>query len=105
MLLLYLGFGMAGVRALPATLVVDRYLHHSEHAPAFWELPAFGRSLGTRAVQPVGPVDHANAGGGYAVPRYVTLLVLAFPIIMALAGIAAMFFLGSTIPSHLKSPP
>ena len=105
MLMLYSGFGLAGVLALPATLVVDRYLHHPESTSGFWELPAFGRHLGVRAAQPMAHVGPNGSSSGYAVPRYVTLLVLAFPIIMALAGIAAMFFLGSTIPAHLKSPP
>jgi putative membrane protein len=106
MLLLYSGFGMAGVLALPATLVVDQYLHHPDGAPAFWQLPAFGRgrSLGIRAAQPMARVSE-GATGAFVLPRYATLLVLAFPLIMALAGIAAIFFLGSTIPSHLKSAP
>jgi putative membrane protein len=111
---LFGAFGLAGILAFPATLVYDQYLHHGSDQPVFRSLPSFGRrrALGTRAAQPIvanragevptAPVEDSE---GYVVPRYITILALAFPIFMVLAGIAAMLYLGTTVPAHLQSPP
>lgn len=113
MLLLYSGFGVAAIAALPASIVVDRYLHHPQTGPVFWfgatSVPADRvRGLGSRAVQPIAPVGSGEASAPtttFALPRYVSAMALAFPVLMFLAGIAAAVFLNNTVPSHLKSAP
>ena len=113
MLLLYSGFGIAAMAALPATIAVDRFLHHPTARSTFWtgatSAPAErSRGLGSRAVQ---RLAHVGAGDGpasparFALPRYVSAMALAFPVFMFLAGIAAAVFLGNTVPSHLQSAP
>jgi uncharacterized membrane protein len=113
-LLLYLGFGVAGMVALPATVLVDFYLALSTKSETLWRsaLPATSRRrfLGIRAVQRLGvgsgsasptPVATGTPGLRFRMPIYLQLIVLAFPVFMALAGIAAWWFLGTTIPGHL----
>ena len=111
-LLLYVGFGVAGVMALPASIVVDYYLSTVTSSTTLWRssaAPTFGgrRSLGLRAVQRLGfgssaPSGEVDTGSlRYRMPIYLHLLLLAFPVFMALAGLAAWWFLGTTIPGHL----
>jgi putative membrane protein len=111
-LLLYTGFGVAGIFALPATTLVDYYLHSVTKSETLWRsatpVGAPGRALGaTRAVQKLGV---APAGAAetteptilrFRIPVYFELIILAFPVFMALAGLAAWWFLGTTIPGHL----
>ncbi len=113
-LALFGAFGLASILAFPATLVYDRYLFHGSDQATFWTLPSFGRghALGTRAVQSIvtvgatkTSVTEENASAEFTVPRYVTVMALAFPVFMALAGIAAMLYLGTTVPAHLQTPP
>jgi uncharacterized membrane protein len=110
-LLLYLGFGAAGMAALPATVVVDYYLGVVAKSPTAWRTTvtetSARRSLGTRAAARLGfggsAASTAPAVGDlrYRVPIYLNVLVMAFPLFMALAAIAAWWFLGTTIPGHL----
>jgi putative membrane protein len=110
---LYAAFGVAGILAFPATLVYDRFRFHKTNQATFWQLPTIGRgrALGTRAAQSIVGVsetktpDVEEATPAYAVPRYITVMALAFPLFMVLAGIAAMLYLGTTIPAHLQTPP
>jgi uncharacterized membrane protein len=114
-LLLYGAFGLSGMLALPATIVADFYLGTVTKSASAWrsaDRAGFGRRvLGVRAAQQVGltppvmtstetvPVEASSFH--YRMPIYVQALVLAFPIIMALAGIAAWYYLGVTLPGHL----
>jgi uncharacterized membrane protein len=107
-LLLYLGFGVAGVFALPATAVLDYYLGTVSKSDSLWRsdtASSFGRrALGVRAVQKIAgeaSPEPTVAALKYRMPIYVNLIVLAFPLFMALAGIAAWWFLGTTVPGHL----
>ncbi|MGI0132094.1 MAG: DUF981 family protein [Thermoplasmata archaeon] len=110
-LLLYLGFGAAGIAALPATIAVDFYLSSVASSPTLWRSATpggfRGRPFGTRAVQGLsakeGETDTTSTGTPlrYRMPNYLQLIVLAFPLFMALAAIAAWWFLGTTIPGHL----
>lgn len=114
MLLLYTGFGVAGIASLPATVVVDRFLHHPLTGPVFWSgvspsPVARARGLGSRAVQRLEPVGSGPTSTAtvprFGLPRYVSAMVLVFPVLMILAGIAAAVFLGNTVPSHLTHAP
>ncbi|MDE1819650.1 MAG: DUF981 family protein [Euryarchaeota archaeon] len=110
MLLLYAGFGAAGIMAFPATVLVDHFMGSVETSPMYWTSEApnvISRRLGVavRGVQGLSPQLKAKAGSSdeirYHLPRVVSLVLLVFPVFMALASIAAYFFLGSTIPGHL----
>lgn len=112
-LLLYLGFGVSGMAALPATVVVDYYLDTVSKSPTLWHSPVTvgsrRRALGFRAVQKLGiatavangPTEGESTELAYRMPLYLHLVLLAFPVFMALAGFAAWWFLGTTIPGHL----
>jgi putative membrane protein len=113
-LLLYFGFAAAGVFAFPATVVVDYYLDGSDGMRSpFSSIPEFAarnlRRFGTRGSQPVipgGAGSSATSDAGespphYHVPMMVQSLLLLFPIFMALAGFAALWYFGATLPGHL----
>lgn len=111
-LLLYGGFGVAGVFALPATAVLDYYLGTVAKSPTIWRTDSpssFGRrALGVRAVGKIAasPSETPTEEGTlaqlkYRMPTYINLLLLLFPVFMTLAGIAAWWYLGTTIPGHL----
>lgn len=111
-LLLYLGFGAAGVFSFPATLIVDYYLSASEALRAPFtttrRVVALGlRRLGSRGAQPVVP-GSVVAGSSetapvpeYRFPIWTQSVLLLFPVFMALAGIAALWYFGVTLPGHL----
>jgi putative membrane protein len=118
-LLLYAGFGLAGVLALPATVIVDYYLVRTDAQRTPWlsslTTPvARPRGLGARAAQPV-VASHASSGAPateapagdlrFRVPIWVQSLLLVFPVMMALAGVAALWYFGVTLPGHLGSGP
>jgi len=100
--LLYGAFAAAGVFSLPASLIVDWYLDHP--GPAFAKI-----TLSLRPATEVGEESQKSAEGTvkfrYHVPYYVYLLAAWFPIFMTLAAIAAWFYIGDILPSHLTSPP
>jgi uncharacterized membrane protein len=116
-LLLYGAFGLSGVLALPATIVADYYLNTVSKSESAWRsrttTSASRRgALGVRAAQSIGlgAVGPTNSETNevstvtslrYRMPIYLQLVVLAFPIILALAGIAAWWYLGTTLPGHL----
>ncbi len=114
-LLLYAGFGMAGILALPATVITDYYLGTVTSDPNAWRVspsPMARRArFGSRAAQGLGLVPRASAEAGassgtmplrYRVPFGLHFVMLAFPLFMGLAGFAAWWFLGTTIPGHLN---
>ncbi len=114
--LLYGAFGLTGILAFPATLVVDHYTTapSSTTAPAAAGVAAPRRRpslLGaTRAVQPIVPADSVSASeesgaSPFRLPVYINATVIAFVVMVALAGIAALLYLDSTLPAHLASPP
>ncbi|HYA10965.1 MAG TPA: DUF981 family protein [Thermoplasmata archaeon] len=114
--LLYGAFGLSGVLAFPATLIVDHFQTHPESslfvskAPLARRRPSF---LGaSRAVQPVVPAGTSGAEdptpgviGRFHVPIYFNAALIAFIVMMALAGIAALLYLNTTLPGHLASAP
>jgi putative membrane protein len=116
--LLYGAFGLAGVLSLPATFVVDHFLANpvgtpvpvGTGVPVFRRNPSFQGS--TRAVQPIVPMDTSgNPDPATTVltrlrlPLYVSIPVLVFVATMALAAVAALFYLDSTLPAHMASAP
>ena len=114
-LLLYAGFGLAGILALPASLAVDYYLEKTEAGVAPWTV---GRASiltppatwGARGAQPVVPGATATSEADspaptFRMPYLLHALMLAFPVIIALAGIAALWYFGVTLPGHLGSGP
>jgi uncharacterized membrane protein len=116
-LLLYAGFAMAGIFAFPTTVVIDYYLDSvdAKKAPFLTTRAAANarpRGLGTRAAQPVVPSREAGAVAvteeapkDYHVPLWVQTLLLLFPVFMALAAIAALWYFGTTLPGHLGGGP
>lgn len=120
MFLLYGAFGLTGILALPATILVDRYLASpsSAAAPApasagaTVSRPTVSLRGATRAVQPIAPgatEDPAEAPESiltrFHLPIYINVAVVVFVVSVALSGIAALFFLDSTLPSHLTHAP
>jgi uncharacterized membrane protein len=113
--LLYGAFGLAGALAFPATVIVDHFLGSVDANRNPWTFsrsvrPAISRNLGTRAAQPVIPglgpeAPDAAASPApeaiYHVPAWVQTLLLLFPVFMTLAGIAALWYFGVTLPGHL----
>ncbi len=119
-LLMYLAFGASGVATFPVTVVVDYYLGAADAGKVPF---AFGRGssrrgsstqrLGTRAAQPVSPAPVPVAAEAtedaeaiaYHMPTVLQVLVLLFPVVLALASIAAFWYFGTTLPGHLGSGP
>lgn len=106
-LLLYLGFGVAGLMTLPATIVVDYYLHTVTKSDTVWRSTAPStlglRALGARGTMRLGRSKEVASDGTlhYRLPTVLHLVLLAFPVFMVLAGIAAWWFFGTTLPGHL----
>ncbi|MGD0249398.1 MAG: DUF981 family protein [Thermoplasmata archaeon] len=116
--LLYGAFGLSGILAFPATLITDHYLAHP-NGTAF----AFGTGVASPRRRPsiqassraVQPITRADASGVpdteksirsvFHLPIYINVTLLVFVAVMALAGIAALFYLDSTLPAHLASAP
>lgn len=116
-LLLYGGFGLAGVLALPSTVIVDWYLSAVDAGRQPWKLAHSAsaprmRGLGVRAAQPVTPAGAPASGGPdvgteltYRMPKVLQSVLLLFPVFMALTGIAAFWYFGTTLPGHLGGGP
>jgi uncharacterized membrane protein len=113
-LLLYTGFGAAGIFAFPATVIMDYYLGATEALKAPFtsvrSVNASGlRRLGVRGAQPVvpGAATPASPSAGaspsptYHVPYWVQTVLLLFPLFAGLAAIAAFWYFGVTLPGHL----
>jgi len=108
--LLYGAFGLSGLLALPTSVLVDHYLAATARGDAPWVIGLRGvghgtvRRLDQRAAQamtspPVEPVVTRRA------PAWVQIALLAFPVAMTLAAIAALWFFGTTLPGHLGAGP
>jgi len=120
-LLLYLGFGVAGLLALPASVIVDYYTTSVERGRTPWQVAlsaasprSRSRSWGVRAAQPTVPRVFAGSAAteqppaeetAFRMPKILQALVLMFPVIIALAGIAAFWYFGVTLPGHLGNGP
>jgi len=114
--LLYGAFGLASVLAFPATLITDHYLTHPESslfaakAPLARSRPSLMGA--SRAVQPVVP-GTASTGAETAptvtskfrVPVYFNAALIVFLAMIALAAVAALLYLNTTLPAHMASPP
>ena len=114
-LLLYLGFGAAGVFAFPATVIMDYYLGavDSLHAPfgsASRAGDSFRRKLGVRGAQPIIPFRPPRSprrprrrptGPSTTSRSGYRRSCSSSPVFMALAGIAALWYFGVTLPGHL----
>jgi putative membrane protein len=116
--LLYGAFGLVGLLAFPATIITDHYLAHPDGtAFAFGTGVASARrrpsiQASTRAVQPIVPTTatatpdaEVSVTPKFRVPVYVSATVIVFVISVALACIAAMLYLNTTLPGHLISAP
>lgn len=114
-LLLYMGFGAAGIFAFPTSVVVDYYLKCADAGEVAFaglgskvELPA-RRRLGIRGAQSIAPnVAPAEAppkDPEFRFPYWAQVLVLLFPVFAALAAIAAFWYFGTTLPGHLGQGP
>jgi len=106
---LYGAFGLAAILAFPATVLVDYYLHHAETGQAIWQRSTstlrLRTSMGSRAAQPVSGVDSQEEIPAqtlkFRVPIVLQLVMLAFPVMMVLAAVAAFWYFGVTLPGHL----
>ncbi|HTP55337.1 MAG TPA: DUF981 family protein [Thermoplasmata archaeon] len=112
--LLYGAFGLVGLLSFPASVAVDHYLTHPESAVFAAPLATAHRrpSLAgaTRAVQPVVPggpsaASEPSAPRFFRVPLYINAAFVVFLVAIALAAIAALLYLDSTLPAHLHSAP
>lgn len=116
--LLYLGFAGAGIMAFPATVIVDYYLAATEtlrHPFTSAKAVAMGglRQLGVRGAQAIAPTrpeapDESAVPATplrYHVPYWTQGLLLLFPIVMAVAAFAALWYFGVTLPHHLSGGP
>lgn len=114
--LLYGAFGLAGILSFPATIAVDHYLAHPDSTAFTSRIAVANRRpslLGaTRAAQPVVPGGTSTASDpassvrpAFRVPIYINAAVVLFVVVIALAGIAALLYLDTTVPAHLASAP
>jgi len=112
--LLYGAFGLTGILAFPATVMVDHYQAHPESSVYSVAASVARRrpslSGATRAVQPVVPTATSTptdvpATTGFRVPVYINATLIAFLVVVALAGVAALLYLNTTLPAHLASAP
>jgi len=116
MFLLYAGFGFAGILSAPATFLVDHYRAHPDGTAFAWgtSLATARRrpsiQVATRAAQPIQPVTSevepsTSPTPIFRLPIAISVTVLVFVAFVALAAIAALFFIDSTLPAHLASAP
>ena len=120
MFLLYGAFGLTGILALPATILVDHYLASpstvatppSVAASTSVARPAISLRGATRAVQPITPgateepaEPSVSIVTRFRLPIYLNVALVVFVVSVALSGIAALFFLDTTLPAHLAKAP
>jgi putative membrane protein len=119
--LMYGAFGLAGILAFPATVITDHYLAHPDGTAFHFGIgSASPRSrpsiqASSRAVQPIVPTTasaaaatpdvEASVAPKFRLPVYVNVAVIVFVISIALASVAAILYLNSTLPGHLISAP
>lgn len=109
--LLYGAFGLAAILAFPATVLVDYYLHAAESGQTIWQRSAstvrMRAPMGSRAAQSVSGTGNTEEESSttttlkFRVPIVLQLIMLAFPVAMGLASIAAFWYFGTTLPGHL----
>ncbi len=109
--LMYGAFGLAAVSAFPATIVTDYFLSASSAGRSIWtSLTGSGlrTPMGSRAAQPMSKLDTegtdedgSRSERGYRVHWALQLVMLAFPLLMALAAYAAFAYFATTLPGHL----
>jgi len=117
-LLLFGAFGLAGILSFPATVITDHYLAHPDGtAFAFRAGTAVARrrpsiQASSRAAQPIVPMSPSGTPDEelsvhlpFRLPIYISITLIVFVVSMALAGIAALYFLNTTLPAHLASAP
>ncbi len=114
-LLLYLSFGVTGISAFPASVLVDYYLKHAEMGQPIlapggigrtYRMPRVTNSRGAQPVVPTAPVTgETPASGGVHFAYWAQAFVLFFPVFAALASIAAFWYFGITLPGHIGSGP
>ncbi|HYA57389.1 MAG TPA: DUF981 family protein [Thermoplasmata archaeon] len=115
--LLFGAFGLAGILAFPVTVMTDHFAAHPDGtAFAFAWKTQVRRSLSiqssARAAQPIVPMSTDGKPDTsrairlpFRLPIWVTLSTLAFIVVMGLAAFAALYFLDTTLPAHLATPP
>jgi len=100
-LLLYLGFGAVAILSLPASLVADWFLAPVRPTQFPWtRVPAVSEPERSPA-EPSGP---SSATFQYVV-SFARVVAYFFPVFFGLAAIAALLYIGQTVPAHLMSPP
>lgn len=110
--LLYGAFALAAFSAFPATVLVDYYLAAVDRAASIWQTSSplrapILRAFGTRATGAIvgaGVPDDSNSEKGalhFRVPYAWQVVMLAFPVLWALAAVAALWYFGVTLPGHL----
>jgi uncharacterized membrane protein len=105
--LMYGAFAASGLAAFPATIIIDYYLNAAETGKNIWQrvvsVTTPSRShLGTRAAQNLSPVDSSSGTvTKYRLHWALQLVLLAFPVLMTCAAIAAFWYFGTTLPGHL----
>lgn len=117
-LLLFAGFGLAAIVAFPTTVLVDHYMTHANAtstpfgAPASLARRAPSFRASARAAQPVVPASGAETSTAesdfpikFRLPVYFPITVIAFVVVVALAAIAALWYLDVTLPAHLAYAP
>ncbi len=116
--LLFGSFGLAAILSFPATVAVDHFLAHPDGTAFATRTPAAvarrrpSLSGASRAVQPVVPETSSGTPDSelsfrerFHLPIYVNVMVLAFVVMVALAAIAALWYLDVTLPAHLANAP
>lgn len=116
--LLYGAFGLTAILAFPATLITDHYLTHPESSLFAAKAPtAAARSRpslmgASRAVQPVvpgtatqGTEPTPSVPAKFRMPLYFNATLIVFLAVIALAALAALLYLNTTLPAHMASPP
>jgi len=116
-LLLFGAYGLAGLLAFPTAFMTDLYLENPDGSAFTLAAAAPHRrsvsiQASARAVQPVAPgVMETSPAPTFTdpivarVPLWVTGSMIAFVVSAGLAAFAALYFLDSTMPAHLASPP
>jgi uncharacterized membrane protein len=109
--LMYGAFGLAAAFAFPATIIMDYYLAAVAAGRSIWQTTLTPARSGFRAINAVratgsiaGVPDSTSSEGGelhYRAPLIVQTLMLVFPVLWALAAVAAFWYFDTTLPGHL----
>lgn len=111
--LMYGAFAAAGLAAFPATVITDYYLNAVAASKSIWQSAvsyASPRRIGTaaRAAQPVSTLEEgakdvevSATETRFRVHWALQIVMLAFPVLMTCAAIAAFWYFAITLPGHL----